>query len=88
MVRVQFPFGTFDMNPEALYRYGHASLGFHLGESVQWRSSDTDIASDDVGTVIGPRPLDKKQDCVHVRFPTGVWCFDPEELTARRREDG
>jgi hypothetical protein len=78
---VRFPLETIEMNPEALYRYGHKALGHYMGESVKWRQSDTKISSEDVGVVIGPRPWDKNQECVHVRFPGGVWCFEPEELT-------
>ena len=63
-----------------LYRYGEKELGFTLGEPVQWISSDSTIALNDVGVVIGPRAEDDKKDQVRVRFLGGLWCFDAGEF--------
>ena len=79
-VIIHFPNGYYDLHPHAMYKYGTAVNGFHLGERVQWRREDEDVRTSEVGIVIGPRQNHMDTGNIYVRFAKQVWAFDPKEL--------
>ena len=77
----RFPSGGYDLNPNALYKYGSAIHEFQLGERVQWRREDEDVLAGEIGIVIGPRQNYLDTGDIHVRFAKNEWAFDPTELS-------
>ena len=62
-------------------RVPETQFGYVVNDKVSWRSSDADISTGEVGTVVG-----FTADRVTVRFVKGTWRFKPDQLTKARPE--